>query len=163
MTTQLPNGTEWADASSAPTPPQALYDRDFCLWLETTTNLLKARQLDRIDYDHLVEELEDMGNSQKAALESNLEQLLMHLLKWKYQPSKRSNSWQYSITEHCLRLKKAFKKSPSLKRYFEEVFEDCYQDARLLTSRETGLSKDTFPEICPFSVSDILNPEYLPE
>jgi hypothetical protein len=140
-----------------------LYDLDFNLWLETTANLLKERQLDKLDYDNLVEEIESMGRSEKDALESNLEQLLMHLLKWKYQVNKRSNSWQYSITEHCLRLKKAFKKSPSLKVYFEQVFDDCYQDARLLASKDTGLNKDVFPINCPFDKEAILNPEYLPE
>ena len=104
-----------------------------------------------------------MGRSEQNALERNLEQLLMHLIKWKYQPSRRSNSWRYSITEHGLRLKKAFQKSPSLQRYFEKVFDECYQDARLLASRETGLSKDIFPVTCPFPREDILNPEYLPE
>ncbi len=141
----------------------AFYEQDFCLWLEMTAKLLRDRQLDQLDYDNLIEEIEAMGRSERNALESNLEQLLMHLLKWRYQPSKRSNSWQYSITEHCLRVLKAFKNSPSLKRYFEEVLDECYQNARLLTSRETGLNKNTFPDILPFSVEDILNPEYLPD
>jgi hypothetical protein len=140
-----------------------LYEKDFYLWLETTANLLKTRQLDRIDYEHLIEEIEAMGRSERNALESNLEQLLMHLLKWKYQPQLRSNSWKYSITEHCLRILKAFENSPSLKRYFEEFFDKCYQNARLLASRETGLNEETFPSDCPFSTSDVLNPRYLPE
>lgn len=140
-----------------------LYDRDFYLWLETTANLLKNRQIDRIDYENLIEEIEAMGRSEKAAIESNLRILLMHLLKWKYQPQKRTNSWKFSIIEHSLRINKAFKDSPSLRRYFNEVFEETYQDARLLASGETGLQKETFPQICPFKREDILNPEYLPE
>ncbi len=142
---------------------ETLYDLDFSLWLEKTADLLKNRQLDQLDYEHLIEEIEAMGRSEKEALESNLEILLMHLLKWKYQPNKRSNSWQYSITEHCLRLKKAFKKSPSLKGYFENVFEECYQNARLLASKDTGLEKEIFPESCPFKTEEILNPEFLPD
>lgn len=141
----------------------ALYELDFNLWLEETATLLKERQVQQLDYDNLIEEIESMGRSEKNALESNLEQLLMHLLKWKYQQNKRSNSWQYSITEHCLRLNKAFKKSPSLKGYFKEVFEECYQNSRLLASKDTGLNKDIFPVTCPFSKEEILNPEYLPE
>jgi hypothetical protein len=145
-------------------PPLAtLYESDFYLWLENTAQLLKKRQFDVIDYDNLIAEIEGMSRSERGALESNLEKLLMHLLKWKYQPSKRTNSWLYSIAEHSLRLKKAFRKSPSLKRYFEEVFDECYQDARLLAARETGLSKEVFPVNCPFGKEDILNPEYLPE
>ena len=140
-----------------------LYELDFNLWLDHTANLLKQRKLQELDYDNLIEEIESIGRSEKNALESNLEQLLMHLLKWKYQSSKRSNSWQYSITENCLRLQKLFKKSSSLKGYFEEVFEECYQNSRLLASRDTGLNKDIFPVTCSFSKQAILDPEYLPE
>ncbi|WP_013321385.1 DUF29 domain-containing protein [Gloeothece verrucosa] len=142
---------------------KTLYDTDFNMWLETTAQLLRKRQLSEIDYDNLIEEIEGMSNSQKDALESNLRILLMHLLKWKFQSSKRSNSWKYTLVEHCLRINKSFKKSPSLKVYFENVFEECYQDARLLASKETGMSTDDFPLECPFAKEDILNPEYLPD
>jgi transcriptional regulator of aromatic amino acid metabolism len=140
-----------------------LYETDFNFWLETTAKLLRERQFNQIDYDNLVEEIEAIGRSERNALESNLRVLLMHLLKWKYQPSRRSNSWKSSIIEHSLRINKAFKYSPSLRRYFNEIFEETYQDARLLAAGETGLSKETFPEHCLFKVQDILNPEYLPE
>lgn len=141
---------------------QTLYETDFNLWLEETAHLLKEGKWERLDRENLLEEIEAMGRSEKNALKSNLEKLLLHLLKWKYQPAKRSNSWQYSMTEHCLRLLDTFEDSPSLKRYFDEVFDKCYQNSRLLAARETGLDKQTFPEICPFTKADILNPEYLP-
>jgi hypothetical protein len=142
---------------------KTLYETDFNLWLEETANLLKEGKWECIDRENLIEEIESMGRSDKNALKSNLEKLLLHLLKWKYQPAKRCNSWQYSITEHCLRLLDAFEDSPSLKVYLDEVFGKCYQNSRLLAARETGLSKKTFPEICPFAKADILNPEYLPD
>ncbi|WP_013324180.1 DUF29 domain-containing protein [Gloeothece verrucosa] len=145
------------------TQTQKLYETDFNLWLETTAQLLRERRLDQIDYENLIEEIEDMGNSEKNALESNLRILLMHLIKWRFQASKRSNSWRYTIIEHSLRINKAFKKSPSLKRYFDEVFEECYQDARLLASGETGLAEEEFPVTCPFLREDVLNPKYLPD
>lgn len=160
---------------SYPKSHTELYEQDFCSWIETTANLMrklassqlspeeKLNYLSLLDHENLIEEIEAMGRSEKNALESNLEQLLLHLLKWRYQPSKRSNSWKYSITEHGLRILKAFKHSPSLKPYFADVFGDCYQNARLLASRETGLNKETFPMNCPFAESDILNPEYLPD
>lgn len=140
-----------------------LYETDFHLWLETTVELLRSRELERIEIDRLVEELEDMGNSQKDALESNLRILLLHLLKWKFQPGKRSNSWRSSIVEHSVRINKAFKKSPSLVRYFEGVFEETYRDARLLAAVETGLEETVFPAVCPFAREDVLNPRYLPD
>ncbi|NMF58644.1 DUF29 domain-containing protein [Pseudanabaena yagii] len=142
---------------------KALYETDFNLWLKETVNLLRKGEVEKLDLENLAEEIEDMGNSRKDALESNLIRVLQHLLKWKYQPQKRTNSWKASITEHSLRLNKAFKKSPSLKPYFESVFADCYQDARLITSQETGLDIATFPDLCPFSQTDVLNPQYLPE
>ena len=140
-----------------------LYETDFNLWLGEIVNLLRKGEIEKLDLENLAEEIEDMGNSRKDALESNLIRVLQHLLKWKYQPQKRTNSWKASITEHSLRLNKAFKRSPSLKPYFEDVFRECYQDARLITAQETGLDICVFPEICPFEQIDVLNPQYLPE
>ena len=140
-----------------------LYKTDFNLWLRETVNLLRKGEVEKLDIENLAEEIEDIGNNRKDALESNLIMVLQYLLKWKYQPQKRTNSWKASITEHSLRLNKALKKSPSLKPYFQDVFGECYQDARLITSQETGLDICIFPETCPFEQVNVLNPQYLPE
>ena len=140
-----------------------LYKADFNLWLRETVNLLRKGEVEKLDIENLAEEIEDIGNNRKDALESNLIRVLQYLLKWKYQPQKRTNSWKASITEHSLRLNKALKKSPSLKPYFQDVFGECYQDARLITSQETGLDICIFPETCPFEQVNVLNPQYLPE
>lgn len=140
-----------------------LYKTDFNLWLRETVNLLRKGEVEKLDIENLAEEIEDIGNNRKDALESNLIRVLQYLLKWKYQPQKRTNSWKASITEHSLRLNKALKKSPSLKPYFQDVFGECYQDARLITSQETGLDICIFPETCPFEQVNVLNPQYLPE
>ena len=140
-----------------------LYDQDYYLWLENTVEQLKQKKLNRIDWDNLIEEIESLGKSQKNALESNLRILLMHLLKWQYQRDRRSNSWSYTITEHNIRINKAFKDSPSLKRYFIEIFADCYQDARKLAAKETGLDINIFPVDCPFSQQDVLNSDRFTE
>lgn len=148
--------------TSYPNTPK-VYDQDFYLWIQETVQALRSDNINQVDLEQVIEELEDIGNSQKDALESNLIRLLQHLLKWKYQKQKRTNSWKVSITEPSLRLNKAFKKSPSLRRYFEEVFGECYSDARLIASRETGLELEVFPQDCPFDPNDVLNPQYLPE
>ena len=140
-----------------------LYDQDFYLWVESTVQQLRQKQLDKIDWENLIEEIESLGKSEKNALKSNLRILLMHLLKWQYQPNKRSNSWSYTITEHNIRINQAFQDSPSLKRYFAEIFEDCYQDARKLAAKETGLNIQIFPLDCPFSQEDVLNSDRLTE
>jgi hypothetical protein len=87
----------------------------------------------------------------------------MHLLKWQYQKDKRTNSWRYTIIEHRDRLEVAFRDSPSLKRYFNEVLEKCYQKARRFASEETGLDIKTFPIDLPFTKEQILDSDYLPE
>lgn len=140
-----------------------LYEQDYYLWLEATAKLLREGQLSALDAVNLLAEIEDMGRSEKRAVYSNLKILLMHLLKYKYQPEKRSNSWMASIVEHRQRLKKAFKESPSLKPYLTEIFNECYQDARELAAAETGLGIDAFP-VEPLLTSEAtLNSDYLPD
>lgn len=147
---------------STTTAITSLYDQDFYLWLQTTINVLKQGKFAEVDLENLLEELESMGRSEKNALKSNLRILVMHLLKYKYQPEKRTNSWRYTITEHRQRLQDTFKTSPSLYRFFEEIFNESYQNARKLASDETGLSINLFPPESPFTVEEVLNPDFLP-
>jgi len=86
----------------------SLHETDLNLWLEETVSLLRKGELVALDIDILAEEIEDMGRYDKRALEQNLIRVLQHLLKWQYQPQKQTNSWKASITEHSLRLNRAF-------------------------------------------------------
>jgi hypothetical protein len=142
---------------------ETLYEQDYYLWLDLTASLLRDGRLSELDIPNLIEEIQDMRRSQKDALESNLVVVLMHLLKYKYQPKRRSNSWRLTIFEHRRSLRKAFKSSPSLKRYFTDVFDESYQDARLEASLETELPLDIFPTESSFTPEEALNPNYLPE
>ena len=155
MTTELP--------ITESKPNSSLYEEDYHLWLMNTIHQLQQGKLAEVDLINLIEELEAMVRSEKKAIRSNLRILLMHLLKYKYQSEKQTNSWLFTIREHRKRLRDDFKNSPSLKRYFREVFEECYQDARELAADETGLTIDTFPVESPFSQEETLNPDYLPE
>jgi hypothetical protein len=155
MTAQLPENLI--------SPKVKLYDRDFYLWLKTTIEQLRENDFAEVDLPNLLEELESMGRSEKQALESNLQIVLRHLLKYKYQPKRRSNSWRFTIIEHRDRLETALENSPSLKPYFFEVFDKCYAKARKKTATETGLSIDTFPVKSPFIPEETLNADYLPE
>ena len=147
---------------SITTATTSLYEQDFHLWLQTNINLLKEGNFAEIDLENLLEELESMGKSDKNSLKSNLKILLMHLLKYKYQTKKRTNSWLYTIREHRQRLRDTFKTSPSLYRFFEDIFNESYQDARELAADETGLSIQIFPPESPFSKEEVLNPDFLP-
>jgi Domain of unknown function DUF29 len=138
----------------------SLYDRDFHLWLETTADLLRQKKFDRLDLGHLIEEIEAMGRSEKRELYNRLIVLLMHLLKWEYQPSHRSNSWLATINEQRRQIVKLLADSPSLKNYFQESFQECYQIARKDASKETGLSLDNFPKQFSFEQETVLNPDF---
>jgi hypothetical protein len=155
MTAQLPEG--FVPSKST------LYERDFYLWLKVTIEQLQERKFSEVDLANLIEELESMGRSEKQALESNLQVVFMHLLKYKYQPKRRSNSWRFTILEHRDRLESAFENSPSLKTHFFEVFDKCYLKARRKAATETGLPIDTFPPKSPFTPEETLNADYLPE
>ncbi len=139
---------------------QNLYETDFLQWIETTVEQLHSHDYSSVDWENLIEEIEDMGRSRRDSLESNLIILLMHLLKWHYQPEQRSNSWKGSIVEHRRRIRKALKNSPSLKPYLEQVFDDCYRDAVEQAAAETGLPSETFPESCPYSVMEVLDTNF---
>jgi hypothetical protein len=138
-------------------------EQDYFLWLNTTIEQLKARKFGDLDIQRLVEEIEQMGGSLKDALENNLIVVLAHLLKWKYQPEYRSGSWRGSIKEHRRRINKAMKRHPSLKRYFREIFAECYPPAQDWASAETGLPLAQFPAECPFNPEQVLDPEFLPD
>ncbi|MBE9143506.1 DUF29 domain-containing protein [Planktothrix mougeotii] len=138
-----------------------LYDQDYYLWIEKTVEQLRQNQFQEIDIENLIEELETMGRSEKRAVQSNLTVLLMHLLKYKYQPNKRSRSWRSTIVEHRRRLLILYKDSPSLRGYGQEIFVECYQDARQDAATETQLKISVFPDECPFNLETVLKVDYL--
>lgn len=140
-----------------------LYETDYLRWIETTAEKLRKQDYSAIDWENLIEEIENMGRSERRSLESNLIVVFIHLLKWQYQPDFRSGSWKGSIIEHRRRIRKALKESPSLKPYLEEIFAECYIDAIEQTSAETGLLRGIFPQICPYTPAQVLDSDFLPQ
>jgi hypothetical protein len=145
------------------TNQQKLYDIDYLKWIETTLEKLQLRDHSNIDWENLIEEIADMGRSERRSFESNLVALLMHLLKWEFQPDKRSSSWKGTIVQHRRRIRKSLQNSPSLKPYLEEVFSECYSDAVEQSSAETGLSIETFPQLCVYTSAEVLDSHFLPD
>lgn len=78
-----------------PIPKSAaqLYEIDFVAWTEQTVQLIRAGQFEQVDWDAVIEEIENLGRSDRRELKSRLEVLLQHLLMWQYQSSLRSGSW----------------------------------------------------------------------
>lgn len=142
---------------------QTLYEADYLRWIETTVKKLRSKDYADVDWENLIEEIEDMGRSERRSLESNLIVVLLHLLKWQYQPNHRSGSWEGSIIEHRRRIKKALKESPSLKPYFESIFAECYTEAVKQAKAETGLPLKTFPLQCSYELAEVIDDAFLPE
>jgi hypothetical protein len=140
----------------------SLYSTDYACWVEQTVELLRQGRLNEVDLDILIEEVEDLGKSQRQALKSNLRVLLMHLLKWHYQPERQSNSWRSTIREHRNRIQDILEDSPSLRNVLAESLEQCYGQARLQAADETNLENQVFPELCPYACAQILNEDFLP-
>ena len=139
-----------------------LYETDFNLWIEQTVNQLKSGDLQSLDLENLIEEIDSMGRNNRREVRSRLIVLMTHLLKWQYQPRKRSKSWTNTINEQRLQLKLILKDSPSLKPFLQQVLDDCYEDARKEAAKETKLSPDTFPTALPYSQDDVLS-DFLPD
>ena len=79
---------------------QTLYDTDYLQWIETTVEKLQSHDYAKVDWGNLIEEIADMARSERRSFKSNLIVILLHLLKWQFQPEKRSGSWEGSIIEH---------------------------------------------------------------
>ena len=92
-----------------------LYETDFYSWRQQQEGLLRQGRLGELDVDNILEEIENMGSSEHRQLRHCLDVLLMHLLKWQYQPSHRSSCWEGSIKEQRLRIKNILKENSGLK------------------------------------------------
>ena len=138
------------------------YDEDLYQWTIEQGRALRDRETNALDYDNLAEEIESVGRSDKREIESRLENLLVHLLKWRCQPEWRSPSWEASIDEARRRIERILKDSPSLRPYPGEVLEEAYGYAiRNKAIRVLELLR--LPEACPWRIEDVLNEEFFPK
>ncbi|MBS9395657.1 MAG: DUF29 domain-containing protein [Dolichospermum sp. LBC05a] len=140
-----------------------LYNSDFYGWTKTQAQLLREEKWETLDKLNLIEEIETLGRQERRELTNRLALLLGHLLKWQHQPENRSNSWLATIREQRTQIKRILADSPSLKSYLEEAFLLSYQDGINLAVKETNLPYETFPENCHYEITQILEPEFLPE
>ena len=138
-------------------------ETDYLHWLQTQVNHLRTGQLERLDRKQLIEELEGMSRSERRQLRNRLIVLMMHLLKWQYQPEKRSRSWSVTIITQRNDIKLLLRESPSLKPTLPMAFAEIYPRARQEAADETGLPLSTFPETPPLTLEQVLNEDYWPE
>ena len=140
------------------------YETDVVAWANEQAKLIRAGQFDQLDLTRIAEEIEDVGKSEQRELASRMAVLLAHLLKWEHQSSRRSKSWQFTLTTQRKEVAYVLAEAPSLRGKFDDTkwLEILWAKARTLAETETGLDIDTFPEICPWRVSDVLSEGWLP-
>ena len=139
------------------------YEQDFYAWLNAQAAHLRAKQWGALDVDNLAEEIESLGKEQRHAVRSHLRILLIHLLKWVYQPERRTESWRVSIGNARAEIDGRLEMSPSLRRDLPDSLTWAYPRARRGAAVETGLPLMTFPEVCPWSFDQLQDDAFLPE
>ncbi|MFM7888530.1 MAG: DUF29 domain-containing protein [Pseudanabaena sp.] len=131
-----------------------LYEQDYGLWAEQTADLLLAGRFAELDIENLVEEVRDLSKRERDRLLSSMRLIVHYLLKWDYQPHRRSKNWQITIQLERVYISNYLQDSPSLKRYLtKEWLDKTYIIASLNAQKETDLE---FPVNCPYSIDDIL-------
>lgn len=141
---------------------QSDYRDDLARWSSEQAALLRAGRLDRIDLQNVAEEIESLRRSEESEIESRMTVLLTYLLKHEFQPTKRSSSWTATIFEQRYRIARVIRRSPSLRPYPASVRDEEYVLARRNAAAETDLAESVFPEACPYTIEQILDPDWLP-
>jgi len=128
-----------------------LYDSDFFAWANAQAALLRAGDLSAADIGNIAEEIESMGRSEKRELVNRLTGLLLHLLKWKYQPERRSRSWLLSVAIARREITRHMADNPSLKAKLSDAMSEAYEVAVLQAAVETDLPEANFPAVCEWT------------
>jgi hypothetical protein len=132
-----------------------LHEVDETAWLEATADLVRQGRFDEIERDALAEYLTDMARRDRREVFSRLVVLLAHLLKWQYQPGRRSGSWRGTILEQQRELRQLLE-SGTLRNHAQAVLADAYAEARKQAAAETGLARAAFPEACGWELDGAL-------
>ncbi|HIK09888.1 MAG TPA: DUF29 domain-containing protein [Oscillatoriaceae cyanobacterium M33_DOE_052] len=140
----------------------SLYQTDFSAWTEQQAALLREQRWHELDLLNLIEEIAALGKQQRQELRNRLSLLIGHLLKWEYQPERRSRSWLATIRVQRRDTLALLEDNPSLKPYLEEILAQVYQNGRDFAMGETDLPASTFPRDCPYSLTEILGEKFYP-
>jgi len=148
-------GTSRRKATMADRP--TAYHEDLYAWSREQAALLRSGRLSELDALNLAEEIDDVGSAQYDKLESALAVVLLHMLKWDFQPQYRSRSWQNSIAEHRRRADRQLRRNPGLKSRLGEAVEEAFETAHYRAAMETAIEIETLPLSCPYDWTEIMS------
>lgn len=141
----------------------SLYERDFHEWSRAQARALAERRVTDIDWANVAEEIDSLGRSDRRSIDSHLQVLIAHLLKWRHQPDLRGKSWRVTILRQREEIEKLIEESPSLKSYPAETFDKVYLRAVRDAAREAVLFESDFPASPPFTVEQAMDEDFWPE
>jgi len=141
----------------------SLYETDFHQWAQQQARLLRAGRFGDMDVANLIEEVEDMGKRQKQELVSRLRILLMHLLKWQYEPEHRSKSWSATIKVQRFDIREHLEQNPSLQSMLEFAIAKAWKGALVDAESETGMDMACFPQQCPWTFAQCMDANFWPQ
>lgn len=136
--------------------PSSLYEEDFAAWIEQQTAALRSGRTDLLDIPNLLDELESLSRSDQRALAAQLRRAMLHLLKLRYQPERRTRSWDDTLRHAREEIADILEDSPSLRRLLPALVAKHYPRAAADAASETGLPDERFPEDPPFALEEIL-------
>ena len=145
-------------------PEVDLYERDFAAWARKQAELLQARRFEELDLDHLIEEVADLGVSERNAVLNRTRIILEHFLQLEYSPAKNPRrGWEETLITQRSDLEVIL--SPSLQRDLERDLAKIYARARRDAAkglRRDRVEEDSLPGSCPYPIAQILDPDWLP-
>jgi hypothetical protein len=149
-------------AEPARKPPAARYEDDLAAWANDQAEVLRRRIVAQLDWNNLAEEIESVGGRERHELRSRLRVLIIHLLKWEFQPENRSHGWQSTIGEQRIHIAGVIEDSPSLKGHPGDILQDCYKWALSRAALGANLPLATFPEHPPYCIEQVLDYGFMP-
>jgi hypothetical protein len=161
MASSAPVRQPWPSSGPA---ARAEYGRDVVLWSQEQALLLRLRRFAELDIEHLAEEIEGMGKSERRDLAARMARLTAHLLAWRCQPEMKTGGLRATICDARKRIALVLKETPSLKVILrDQDWQDgVWLDARVHARTDSGVKDDGLPEVCPWTMEQAADPDFWP-
>jgi hypothetical protein len=143
--------------------PNSLYDTDFHAWTVSQSRAIAEGRWSDVDAVNLEDEIRSLGIQIEREIGDRLEILLSYLLKWQRLAEFRGFAWKENIDRQREEVAELFTESPSLTDRKEQFVARAYGHARRRLKYETYFFETDFPPSCPFTVTQVFDPEYFPE
>ena len=147
---------------------RGLYDEDFWTWARQQAEALRRRDLAAVDWENLIEEVDDLGRSQERAWTSYCKNVLSHLLKIEHSESREAcTHWRSEIWTWRDEMHDEHMENPGMKAKFPEMLAKAWRKGRRiavnklagsgrLVRRQLRIWEARIPEECPYNLIDVI-------